>query len=390
MYRTREQMKQCTLDAAALVKDAARRLDELQLGLVCVVDEDEKLLGILTNGDFRRFILRGGRLDDPVTAAMNDRPRTVQLTHGGQASLVATHSGVNATQHSDGGITEHLASLLSTKDIRYVPIVDLAGRLIDIAYATDTSPGATALGTQSSLDCDAVVMAGGKGTRLDPLTRVLPKPLIPIGHTPIIELIMQRFAAHGVKRFHISVHHKANLVRAYLEESGLPYDVQYLTEPYPLGTAGALRGLLDNVSKPFFVTNCDILIATNYASLYEFHETEHHALTVVVAARQHTIPYCVCELDVNGHLHRIKEKPFYDILVNTGLYVLSPKILTLLQPDSYCDMPTLIDRVLESQQSVGVFPVSGDAFIDIGAWKEYRAALQLLSPVDPTRLDQSE
>lgn len=387
MYRTPEQMKQCTLGAAALVKDAARRLDELQLGLVCVIDADYKLLGILTNGDFRRYILRGGRLDDPVTAAMNDRPRTVRR---GQASTVTTHSGTSTVEHADGAAAGDLASLFGSKDIRYVPIVDLAGRLIDIAYATDTAPGVAAFSTQSSLDCDAVVMAGGKGTRLDPLTRVLPKPLIPIGHTPIIELIMQRFAAHGVTRFHISVHHKANLVRAYLEESGLPYEVQYLTEPYPLGTAGALRGLLDTVSKPFFVTNCDILIATNYASLYEFHETEHHALTVVVAARQHTIPYGVCELDTNGHLHRIKEKPFYDILVNTGLYVLSPRVLTLLEPDSYCDMPTLIDRVLKNEQSVGVFPVSGDAFIDIGAWKEYRAALQLLSPLDSTRFDQSE
>lgn len=226
------------------------------------------------------------------------------------------------------------------------------------------------------------VMAGGRGTRLDPFTRILPKPLIPVGEKPIIEIILDRFAAHGVRHFWLSINHKGRMIRAYFEEATGAYTVSFLEEDRPLGTAGALHQLAGKVTAPLFVTNCDIVVTADLASIYEFHRANGYDMTVVGSAQQHTIPYGVCELDEAGALRRIVEKPRYDVVVNTGMYVISPHVLEAIPGDRRLDMTELIGRLLSGGARLGVYPVPESAWLDVGQWEEFRKAVRRLGGGD--------
>ena len=353
-----------SVPVTARVGDAARRLDEEGFGIVLVVEPGGGLAGIMTNGDFRRYVLGGGGLGAPVTRAMNADPVTVKTG-------------------APGGLEAALEERFADKGIRYVPVLDGRGRLVDVAFCWDLEARASENGPRRlPEDCPVVVMAGGRGTRLDPFTRILPKPLIPVGEKPIIEIILERFVAHGVGHFWISINHKGRMIRAYFEEAATNYTVGYLEEEEPLGTAGALHQLVGRVSRPLFVTNCDIVVAADLASIYEFHRSGGYGLTVVASAQQHTIPYGICELDGDGALRRIVEKPRYDVVVNTGMYVVSPEVLERIPGGRRMDMTELIAGLLEDGARVGVYPVPESAWLDVGQWEEFRKAVQQLGGGD--------
>ncbi len=362
MFRTPEEIRRMTVGENETLKAAVRRLDEEGFGIVLVIGENGKLRGIVTNGDFRRCILAGGSLEDKVTAAMNPTAVTVIDGPGSPAGL---------------------ARCFQSEGIRYVPILDDDGTVLDVVFVDEIeNHQAPENRAKNGLQCDVVIMAGGKGTRLDPFTRVLPKPLIPIGDRPILEIIMNRFAERGVSRFHVSLNHMGKMIRAYLEESAGAFDISYLEEEHPLGTAGALSLLAGRMTHPFFVTNCDVIILANYSSIFRTHLEKGHALTVVGSVHQHTIPYGVCEIGRQGGLNRIIEKPMHEVLVNTGMYVLSPESLERIPAAQHFDMTDLISSLLEAGESVGVYPVSEHAWLDVGQWQEYRRAVQKLEEHD--------
>jgi NDP-sugar pyrophosphorylase family protein len=222
-------------------------------------------------------------------------------------------------------------------------------------------------------------MAGGKGTRLDPFTRVLPKPLIPIGDKAVIEIIIDSFLGYGVTAFHISINHKAKLIKSFFEELHPTYSVKFIEEDQPLGTIGGLRALIGLVDGPLIVTNCDIIVRADYADLVHTHEKDGNDITVVASLKDYNIPYGVCELEAGGRLKRIIEKPHYDLLVNTGMYVLRSDILSLIPENRMCHATELIDIVVRNGGKIGVFPISEKAWLDTGEWAEYRRAVQALS-----------
>ena len=221
-------------------------------------------------------------------------------------------------------------------------------------------------------------MAGGKGTRLDPFTRVLPKPLIPIGERTIIEIIMDNFSQFGIREYYISINHKGKMIKAYFEDNTPDVTISYLEENAPLGTAGALKLLGDTVQGDFFVSNCDIIVRADYRSIYDFHKENNFALTLIASMQHHVIPYGVCEIEEGGALREIREKPEYDFLVNTGFYLLSADILKHIPADTRFDMPDLIKILQSNQLSVGVYPVSEKSWIDIGQWSQYKQAIEKL------------
>ena len=222
-------------------------------------------------------------------------------------------------------------------------------------------------------------MAGGKGVRLDPFTRILPKPLIPLGNDPVIKVIMDEFHKSGISHFYISLQEKERMVRAYFHDYALDYHIEYVQEDKPLGTAGALRHLEEKMKGTFFVSNCDIIIHTDYGAFYDFHKKGGYALTMVGSMRQYTIPYGVCEMDNGGVLTAIREKPRYDFLVNTGLYLLEPAVLRCIPKNKYFDMTDLVKKVKDSGMKVGVFPVSENSWIDVGQLSEYKNVINKLS-----------
>ena len=213
-------------------------------------------------------------------------------------------------------------------------------------------------------------MAGGQGSRLAPYTKVLPKPLLPIGEVPIVELIIDRFVQHGCTDVYLTVSYKANLIKAYFKDMTRDYDVHFVDEPEPLGTAGSLAMLNNTIESTFFVTNCDVLIEADYADVLTFHRDSGNHMTVVGSLKHFTIPYGVCEIAAGGRLTSMSEKPSYDYLVSTGMYVMEPEVLDDITEGRFFHVTDLIDDYMRRGVKVGVYPISEKSWLDMGQFEE--------------------
>jgi NDP-sugar pyrophosphorylase family protein len=220
-----------------------------------------------------------------------------------------------------------------------------------------------------------VIMAGGQGTRLAPFTSILPKPLVPIGDRPVIEHIMDRFAAFGCDRFVISLNYKASLIKAYLADEDLPCAIEFVDEDRPLGTGGSLSLMRDKLDGTFFVTNCDVLVEADYADIERHHRESGNLVTIVASMKHITIPYGVCEIADGGRLTAITEKPQFDFLVSTGFYVLDQSVLADVPEDTFFHLTELVSGYLREGRPVGVYPVSEKSWLDIGQLEELRETL---------------
>jgi NDP-sugar pyrophosphorylase family protein len=207
---------------------------------------------------------------------------------------------------------------------------------------------------------------------------VLPKPLVPIDEKPVIEHIIDRFQKHNIADFWMTVNHKSRIIKAYFEEMQPDYNMSFIDESVPLGTVGSLKFLEGKFDRSFFFTNCDTIINADYADLYEFHCSKNFDVTLVASMKQFVIPFGTCELENDGHLSHINEKPEFNFLVNTGLYVLNPSIIELIPVNQFYHITELIACVKANGRKVGVYPISEDAWIDVGQWTEYRKAVEKL------------
>ena len=221
-------------------------------------------------------------------------------------------------------------------------------------------------------DTAVIIMAGGKGNRLKPFTNILPKPLVPINDKTIIEIIIQHFVDHKCNDFYLTLNYKSKLLKAYFQELEPKYNVSYFDEEIPLGTAGSLKYFKEKIEAPFFVTNCDIIIKSDYYDLMKFHNDQNFDITLVASAKEYTIPYGTVKLDDAGHLTQINEKPKYNFLINAGMYVLNPDILDLIPENKFYHITQLIADAKKNGKKVGIFPIGGDDWIDVGQWAEYK------------------
>ena len=334
----------------APIAETLKRMDETGRKIVFVVDAEQHLAGVASDGDIRRWILSGGGLDRPVSAAMNAQPITLP-------------TGYAASEAKE---------LLVGHEIECIPILDAANRLTSAIWWTDLFEEESL--APEPIDAAVVIMAGGQGARLAPFTKVLPKPLIPIGETPILELIIERFLAHGCKQYFLTINYKSNLIKAYFSDISLDCELEYIEEDEPMGTAGALSMLKDRLHSAFFVSNCDILVEADYADILRFHREHENRVTLVASMKKFTVPYGVCEIREGGHLVEIREKPDYNHLVSTGLYVLEPDIIDYV-PKSFYHMTDLVGTCIDEGERVGVYPVSEKAWFDMGQWEEYQTML---------------
>lgn len=338
-----------------LIKQAMHTMSNIGRKTLFVVDGEKHLVGVVSDGDIRRWILSGGSLDVPVTQICKADPKTV-----GESFAV-----------------EQVRGLMLELLIEAVPVIDADRKVVDIITWEKVFSDAPAK-KRTPLQIPIVIMAGGKGTRLDPFTKILPKPLIPIGNKPIIEVIMDSFKEYGVDKFHVSVNHKARMIKSYFEEVNGEYKITYIEEQKPLGTAGSLRFLRDIPYESIMVTNCDSLIKSDYAEIVKAHEDNGNDITLVVSCRRHIIPYGICEIENGGTLRAIHEKPAHDVLVNTGMYVIKTRMLDLIPEDTHCDITDLIATAKAKGYKVGVFPVSETSWVDVGQWEEYHNALRAM------------
>lgn len=301
-----------------------------------VVDDGDHLLGVVTDGDIRRAILRGVTLDAGVGEIMNSSPKVASRTDR----------------------PEDIVERMSQFAVRHVPIVDEEGKVIGLFTIDDllNPPVATT---------PVVLMAGGRGQRLYPLTKDVPKPMLPVGGVPLLEIILRSLRDQGFVNVYISVNYLAEVIVDHVGDGAkLGLSVKYIHETKPLGTAGALASLNGTVTEPFIVMNSDLLTQVNLRKMLSFHEKGGVKATVGVREHLFEIPYGVVNLN-GSTVESMVEKPVHRSMVNAGIYALDPMALGLLSPDEYCDMPTLLGELMNAGHHIGAFPIH-ESWLDVG------------------------
>ncbi len=337
------------------IKQAMKKLSEFGEKQLIVVDDKQRLIGALSDGDIRRRILQGGSIRGRVEVICNKTPVFV----------------------NNGYSLDHVRETMLKLKIEVIPVVN-ADKKVEKVLTWDEVFAGRVSKQKERVDAAVVVMAGGKGTRLDPFTRILPKPLIPIGEKPIIEVIMDKFNGYGIKDFYVSVNFKSRMIKSYFEEANESYAIHYVEEKKPLGTIGSLKLIEGKIKSPFFVTNCDVLIDVDYAELMRFHQDSDYDLTLTVSCKHYVIPYGVCEIKSGGILKKINEKPAYDFLVNTGLYLMNPKVIALIPKNKFFNFNDLVKRAQKKKLRIGVFPIPESSWVDVGHWEEYSKTLKMV------------
>lgn len=338
------------------ILQAMERLEKTEEKIVFVVDSESRVVGSLTDGDIRRWILSDGDLKAEVRRICNCRPFVAYESYR---------------------IDELRAEMLSG-NFGCVPVLNAEQQIVRLIFWKEVFQGEVLSKPKRRLELPVVIMAGGLGTRLAPFTNVLPKPLIPVGDKTVIEIIIDQFVSYGADRFILSINYKSKILKSFFEELSPSYSVQFLEEKERRGTAGCLRALYEEGDGHLVVSNCDIVIQTDVPELVAFHQDNGYDLTLVASLKEYRIPYGVCELEKGGSLARIKEKPHYSFLVNTGMYVVRRDRLGLLPEEGICDMTDFIEAIKNAGGRIGVFPIGENAWIDTGEWTEYRKAVDSL------------
>jgi dTDP-glucose pyrophosphorylase len=320
----------------ATVLDAIQAIDRGAVNLALVVGPERRLVATVTDGDTRRGILRGVGLEAPVSEVMRRNPLAVEEKDSRTAAL----------------------KLMREHKISQVPVVDAQGRVIGLELIGEMIE-------PSSNDRWVVLMAGGRGDRLRPLTDTIPKPMLPIGGRPLLESIIRNLASQGFRKFFISVNYKREIIQNYFRD-GRDFEVQieYLVENEKLGTAGSLALLPSRPTKPFIVMNADLMTLVHFSSLLDFHEDHGADATVCVREYVTQSPFGVVKFD-GVRLIGIEEKPKYSHMINAGIYVLGPEALDLIKPGEPCDMPTVCQAMIAKGSKVCVFPIR-ESWVDIG------------------------
>lgn len=338
------------IDIDTTIIEALKVMNSTSMNLL-VITNDEKFIGLLSIGDIRRAILNN--LDMNTTYIKDILRDDILVAH---------------TEDS----MEYIKETMLEQRIVCMPVVDHLNNLQAIHYWDEIFSEKKSL---KKLDVNVVIMAGGFGTRLKPITNIIPKPLIPIGEKPIIEIIIDNFMKHQVSDFHISVNYKAKMIEDYLKEKESPFcQLSYFTEEKPLGTIGSLYLIKDLLRKTIFVSNCDIIIEEDYYDIYKYHKESKNDITVVSAMKHIEIPYGVMETEKGGNLIGMTEKPEFTFQINTGMYILEPHIIQQIPDNEFYHITDLIEEV-NKKGKVGVFPIPEKSWHDIGQWKEYRNTL---------------
>ncbi len=344
----KEIVRQISIDRKASVLSALKQMDAIHRKLLIVTDGD-KYLSMLSIGDIQRAIIRGESMDETIENIL--RPATKVAKASQDRSEVAQY------------VKEHKTE--------FMPVVDEENSIVDVVFWDELFKTEIHHRTED-FNLPVVIMAGGKGTRLRPLTNVLPKPLIPIGEQTMMEDIMDRFVECGCQNFYVSVNYMADFMRHYFENfSKHDYHIEYFQEDKPLGTAGSLHLLKGKIHDTFFVSNCDSILDEDYGEILRYHRENQNEITVVSVMKSIYIPYGTLQTGEGGRLSSIQEKPELTFQINTGMYILEPHLLKEIPSDGVYHITYLIDKLVKEGRRVGVYPVNEGSWTDIGNWEEY-------------------
>lgn len=336
--------KKAVVHLPATIREAAESLERSSVQLVLVTTEDNKLMGVMNDGDIRRGLLKGKTLDSPVESVMVTEYTFIQEGCS-QAVALAT---------------------MREKEIRQLPVLDETGKLVDLKVLMD-------MAIPPRRDNWVVLMAGGLGQRLRPLTEDCPKPLLSVGGKPLLETILNQFIEHGFHRFYISVNYRAEMIEEYFGDgSRLGITIRYLREDQQLGTAGALGLITEPPQEPIFVMNGDVLTSVDFPGMLDFHLARGAHATMAVRNFEMQVPYGVVEVD-DHEIVNLSEKPVHQFFVNAGIYVLSPSSVLSIPKNEYLDMPTLFTQLKKTGNPTAAFPIH-EYWMDIGRKQDFDQA----------------
>jgi dTDP-glucose pyrophosphorylase len=332
-----------------------QKLNETSEKILFIVDSEEKLLGTLSDGDIRRGLIHGINFTDSVETVMH-------------RNYISLPSGLL-------DLEQQARQLMIRNKVEQIPVLEVNSKIVDVALWTDIFGEKDEENKQSLHANQVVVMAGGRGTRLEPFTEILPKPLIPIGNKSVIEIIMEKFLRYGFHRFIYTLNYKKEYIKLFLKERAFSDDISWIEEDDFLGTIGGLALLREKIEDTFFVTNCDSVLELDFDNILSWHKEHGAVMTIIGCHNEVKIPFGVLTLS-NGRLENILEKPVHDVIINTGVYILEPCVLTYLTPGAKMDMNELIQMVA-AKEKVCVYPIYKGWF-DIGQWEEYRKNVQII------------
>ncbi len=334
--------------------DAMKRMDEIKVKMLFVFN-NEHFEGIFTIGDIQRAIIKNVPLSETVSTIIDKKKKYVKPNES----------------------RDEVRKKMLTLRAECMPVVDDDGSLVDVYFWQDFFRHSETL-HRDKIHLPVVIMAGGKGTRLKPLTNVIPKPLVPVGDKTILEVIMDQFEAIGCHKFYMSVNYKADMMKYYLSQLDHQYNIEFFMEDKPLGTIGSVSLLKGRITTPFFVSNCDSINEQDYRDVYDYHLNNHNDMTIVTMVKSFKIPYGVIETGEDGLMVDLKEKPEHTYMVNSGVYILNPELIDEIPEGQFFHITHLMEKVKSRGGRVGCFPVSEESWHDMGEWPEYLKMIDVL------------
>ncbi|EAU71031.1 nucleoside-diphosphate-sugar pyrophosphorylase [Synechococcus sp. BL107] len=343
-----KKLGEISIDQDTKVIEAMRVIEHGGAQIALVIGRKQQLLGTLTDGDIRRGILHGKKLESPVKDLMN---RNFQ-----------------SAKYSTTANRQEMIKMMKKNFLRHLPVIDKNGNVVELLILEEIL-------NPPEYKNPVVIMAGGKGTRLRPKTKNCPKPMIPVGDKPMLEIQIEKCISNGFKNFYMSVNYLKEQIIDYFEDgSKWGVNIEYLIEEEPLGTAGSLQLLPESISKPIIVINGDVLTKLKPSQLLQFHSSHNAEATLCVREHEISIPFGVIE--TRGlELSSFAEKPTYRYLVNAGIYVINPRLLQLLSPQTYIDMPAFLQKAQQSEYRVLTCPIH-EYWIDVGNPESLEAAIK--------------
>lgn len=337
------------------VVEIMKKIDLNSKGILFVVNNNFQLIGCITDGDVRRWLIKTGELDATVDQYMNCHPKFLFENDCAKA-----------------------IDYMKKYCIKAIPVVDLNKQIVDIVFADDEYVEKVPI-KDSLKNTKVIIMAGGKGTRLYPYTKILPKPLIPIKDIPILERIINQFCQYGITQYYLTVNYKKGMIKSYFSDLNPDYCIHYVEEDRPLGTAGSIKLITDKFDSPVIITNCDTLINVDYEKLLNHHAISGNALTIVSALKNMIIPYGIIHSKEHGFITYMEEKPQMNYFINTGLYVLNPELIRKIPDNTVFHMTHLADLLIKQGYQVGMYPISEESFLDMGEFEEMKRMEQKLN-----------
>jgi dTDP-glucose pyrophosphorylase len=348
-----EKLKKISIAKSESILHALKRMDEMDVKLL-VVMEEEKFHGLISIGDIQRAIIRNVSIETPLHEILRKNITVAHVTDS----------------------FEEIKKKMLALRTECMPVLDENANLVEVHF-WDELFTESFVKNDKMLDIPVVIMAGGLGTRLKPLTNIIPKPLVPVGDKPIVEVIIDGFNKIGVKKFYLTVNYKHEMIKFYFDNlAHKPYSIEFIKEEKPLGTVGSVHLLREKLNSTFFISNCDILIRQDYRDIYDYHVQQGNVITLVGSLKHYKIPYGTMEMGEGGALISMREKPELTFVINSGMYLLEPEVLEDIPENEFYHITDLIDKIKKKGGKVGVFPVSEKAWFDIGEWNEYQQTLK--------------